>query len=330
MTRYLHLFALLFLLCGCIREEQYDNSPQGNFDALWKIMDEGYCFFEYKNIDWDAIYRKYQPLITADMSNSGLFEVLGNMLAELKDGHVNLYSTSDMARYWGWYEDYPRNFDILDIQHRYLGTTYRIAGGMKYTILDDNIGYVYYESFSAGVSDSNLDEMLVYFAPCNGIIFDVRDNGGGTLTFSERIAARFTNEKVQTGYIMHKTGPGHNDFSKPEPLYVEPSNRIRWQKPVAVLTNRSVYSAANEFVNAMQYMPNCILIGDSTGGGAGLPFTSELPNGWSVRFSASPHLNADMKHIEFGIEPDIKVDLSTLSRDDEIIEEARKTLKNMQ
>lgn len=327
---YIHLLALLLLLCDCIREEQYDNSPKGNFEALWKIMDEGYCFFDYKEIDWDAIYRKYQPLITDDMSQNGLFEVLGNMLAELKDGHVNLYSTSDMARYWSWRENYPRNFDILTIENRYLGNTYRIAGGMKYTILEDNIGYVYYESFSAGVSDSNLDEMLAYFAPCNGLIFDVRDNGGGTLTFAERIAARFTNEKVHTGYIMHKTGPGHNEFSQPEPLYVEPSNRIRWQKPVAVLTNRSVYSAANEFVNAMRYMPNAILIGDHTGGGAGLPFTSELPNGWGVRFSASPHLDAEKKHIEFGIEPDIKVDLTTLTLDDDIIEEARKTLKNMQ
>lgn len=330
MTRHLYIFILLFLLSGCIREEQYDNSPKGNFEALWKIMDEGYCFFDYKEIDWDAVYRKYQPLITDDMSQNGLFEVLGNMLAELKDGHVNLYSTSDMSRYWSWREDYPRNFDILTIENRYLGKTYRIAGGMKYTILEDNIGYVYYESFSAGVSDSNLDEMLAYFAPCNGLIFDVRDNGGGTLTFAERIAARFTNEKIHTGYIMHKTGPGHNEFSQPEPQYIEPSNRIRWQKPIAVLTNRSVYSAANEFVNAMRYMPNAILIGDHTGGGAGLPFTSELPNGWGVRFSASPHLDAEKKHIEFGIEPDIKVDLTTLTLDDDIIEEARKTLKNMQ
>lgn len=330
IIRLLHIITLFFILSGCIREEQYDNSPQGNFEALWKIMDEGYCFFEYKEIDWDAIYRKYQPMITDEMSRDGLFEVLGNMLAELKDGHVNLYSTSNMARYWGWYEDYPRNFDILTIQNQYLGTTYRIAGGMKYTILDDNIGYVYYGSFSSGISESNLDEMLAYFAPCNGIIFDVRDNGGGTLTYAERIAARFTNERVHTGYIMHKTGPGHNEFSEPEPVYVEPSNRIRWQKPVAVLTNRSAYSATNEFVNAMRYMPNAVLIGDKTGGGAGLPFSSELPNGWGVRFSASPHLDANKQHIEFGIEPDIKVDLSTLTRHDDIIEEARKTLKNMQ
>lgn len=330
MIRQLYIFILLFLLSGCIREEQFDNSPQGNFDALWKIMDEGYCFFEYKNIDWDAVYRKYKPMITEDISQDGLFEVLGNMLAELKDGHVNLYSASNMSRYWSWHEDYPRNFDILTIENQYLGNTYRIAGGMKYTILSDNIGYVYYGNFSSGISESNLDEMLVYFAPCNGIIFDVRDNGGGTLTYAERIAARFTNEKVHTGYIMHKTGPGHNEFSQPEAVYIEPSNRIRWQKPVAVLTNRSSYSTTNEFANIMRYMPNAVLIGDHTGGGAGLPFTSELPNGWGVRFSASPHLDAEKKHIEFGIEPDIKVDLTTLTIHDDIIEEARKTLKNMQ
>ena len=330
MTRHLYIYILLFLVSGCIREEQFDNSPKGNFEALWKIMDEGYCFFEYKDIDWDAVYRKYEPMITEDMSQDGLFEVLGNMLGELKDGHVNLYSASDMSRYWSWYEDYPRNFDILTIENRYLGNSYRIAGGMKYTILSDNIGYVYYEDFSRAVGEGNLDEMLAYFAPCNGIIFDVRDNGGGTLTYAERIAARFTNEKVHTGYIMHKTGPGHNQFSQPKPVYVEPSNRIRWQKPVAVLTNRSAYSTTNEFANIMRYMPNAVLIGDRTGGGAGLPFTSELPNGWGVRFSASPHLDAEKNHIEFGIEPDIKIDLTSLTLHDDIIEEARKTLKNMQ
>ena len=330
MTRHLYIYILLFLVSGCIREEQFDNSPKGNFEALWKIMDEGYCFFEYKDIDWDAVYRKYEPMITEDMSQDGLFEVLGNMLGELKDGHVNLYSASDMSRYWSWHEDYPRNFDILTIENRYLGNSYRIAGGMKYTILSDNIGYVYYEDFSRAVGEGNLDEMLAYFAPCNGIIFDVRDNGGGTLTYAERIAARFTNEKVHTGYIMHKTGPGHNQFSQPKPVYVEPSNRIRWQKPVAVLTNRSAYSTTNEFANIMRYMPNAVLIGDRTGGGAGLPFTSELPNGWGVRFSASPHLDADKNHIEFGIEPDIKIDLTSLTLHDDIIEEARKTLKNMQ
>ena len=264
------------------------------------------------------------------MPNDGLFQVLDSMLAELKDGHVNLYSSSNIARYWDWYLDYPRNFNEGIIERTYLGKTYRIAGGLKYKILDDNIGYIYYESFSSGVGNGNLDEVLSYLAPCNGLIFDVRNNGGGNLTYSTRIAARFTNEKVLTGYIQHKTGKGHSDFSDPEPIYLEPSNSIRWQKKVMLLTNRHSYSATNDFVNAMSYFPNVTLVGDKTGGGSGLPFSSELPNGWGVRFSASPHLNAEKEHIEFGIDPDEEVDMDKEDENngiDTIIERARELLK---
>lgn len=321
--------ALLVLLSGCIREEEFDNTPQGNFEALWKIIDEQYCFLDYKQIDWDAIHDKYQPLITSDMSSDGLFEVLGNMLAELKDGHVNLYSASNSARYWDWYLDYPRNYDESLVE-RYLGRDYRISSGLKYTILDDNTGYISYTSFSDGIGEGNLDETLSYLAACNGLIIDVRNNGGGNLTYSTRFAARFTNERILTGYIQHKTGKGHSDFSEPEPIYVDPSDGVRWQKKAVVLTNRHSYSATNDFINAMRYMPQVTLLGDKSGGGSGLPFTSELPNGWTVRFSASPHLDADKQQIEFGIDPDVKVDMTEEDKArglDTLIEAARRLLQ---
>lgn len=322
------ILCLSLLFTACIREEEIDNTPQGNFEALWKIIDEQYCYLDYKQIDWDAIRDKYQPLITPDMSNEGLFEVLGNMLTELKDGHVNLYSASNTARYWDWYLDYPRNYDE-SIVEQYLGRDYRISGGLKYTILEDNVGYISYTSFSNGIGEGNLDEALSYLMACNGLIIDVRNNGGGNLTYSTRMAARFTNETILTGYIQHKTGPGHNDFSDPEPIYLEPSVNLRWQKPVVVLTNRHSYSATNDFVNAMRYLPLVTTVGDQTGGGAGLPFTSELPNGWTVRFSASPHLDADKQHIEFGIEPDVWVDMTEEDEAqdiDTIIEAARRLI----
>lgn len=320
---------LLPLFAGCIREEEFDNTPQGNFEALWKIIDEQYCFLDYKQIDWDAIHDQYQPLITPNMSSDGLFEVLGNMLAELKDGHVNLYSASNTARYWDWYLDYPRNYDEALVE-QYLGRDYRIASGLKYTILEDNIGYISYTSFSDGIGEGNLDEALSYLAACNGLIIDVRNNGGGNLTYSTRLAARFTNEHVLTGYILHKTGPGHSDFSEPEPIYVDPSDGVRWQKKAVVLTNRHSYSATNDFINAMRYMPQVTLLGDKSGGGSGLPFTSELPNGWTVRFSASPHLDADKQQIEFGIDPDVKVDMTEEDKArglDTLIEAARRLLQ---
>ena len=332
LFKLLPVFIGLLSLGGCIREEEFDNSPQGNFDALWTIIDEQYCFLDYKQIDWDAIYDQYQPLITPDMPNDGLFEVLGNMLAELKDGHVNLSSASNTARYWNWHLDYPRNFNESVVEG-YLGRDYRIGGGAEYTLLDDNIGYVYYGDFSSGIGDGNLDEMLSYLSICNGLIIDVRNNGGGNLTYATKLAARFTNEKVLTGYIQHKTGKGHSDFSDPEPIYLEPSNSIRWQKRVVVLMNRHSYSATNDFINSMRYLPNVTLMGDKSGGGSGLPFSSELPNGWGVRFSASPHLDAEGQHIEFGIDPDIKLDMNAEDEArgiDTMIEAARALLNGGQ
>ena len=42
------LLSLLFTSVSCVEEEEYANTPTGNFEALWKIMDEHYCFFDLK------------------------------------------------------------------------------------------------------------------------------------------------------------------------------------------------------------------------------------------------------------------------------------------
>ncbi|MDR1372920.1 MAG: S41 family peptidase [Dysgonamonadaceae bacterium] len=321
----------LFILSSCIDIEEYPDNPRGNFEALWKIIDEHYCFFEYKNIDWDSVYEDYSKKITAGMNEYQLFNTLNLMLQELKDGHVNLVTSFDIGRYWKWFEDYPVNF-YSELTDNYLGTDYSIAGGMRYKILSDNIGYIYYGNFSSGMTTSNLDYILARMAYCNGIIIDVRNNGGGLLSNVEMLAARFVEEKTLIGYISHKTGKGHNDFSEPYPRYIEPGGKVSCKLPVAVLTNRSCYSATNDFVNAMRYCPNVTVVGDMTGGGSGMPFGSELPNGWAVRFSSVPMFDANMQNIEFGIPPDIRVNLKDSDRQsgrDTIIETALEILKKL-
>ena len=53
----------------------------------------------------------------------------------------------------------------------------------------------------------------------------------------------------------------------------------------------------------MKPLRHVLVIGDTTGGGSGMPFSSEIPVGWSVRFSASPVYDAQMQLTEAGIEP---------------------------
>ena len=314
---YLSLIYILItplLLSSCIREDISGNSPQDNFELLWKIIDEQYCFHEYKQkeygLDWNEIHREYAKRITPTMTSTQLFEVLSEMVNELRDGHVNLSCALGTSQYREWFDNYPRNFSD-SIQSNYLGKDYINTSGITYQILENNIGYVYCESFSYGIGDGNLDLVLSNLAVCDGIIIDVRNNGGGNLTTAHKLASRFTNEKVLVGYMSHKTGPGHNDFSKPKPVYLEPSKGVRWQKKAVVLANRRSFSSTNEFVNSMRQLPLVTIMGDKTGGGSGLPFSSELPNGWSIRFSASPMFDNEMNQLEFGIDPDIKIDMTS-------------------
>ncbi|MFA5655751.1 MAG: S41 family peptidase [Dysgonamonadaceae bacterium] len=306
---WLTILLVGFASTSCDSNEfNYENNPHGNFDALWTILDKNYCFFEYKNIDWDSVRLSYRPRVTPNMNNDALFKLMGEMLSELRDGHVNLMASHDVSRYWSWKEEYPSNFNI-DIVDKYLSTDYSIASSMKYKILEDNVGYIYYGSFSNDASNSGLNQILNRLAICNGIILDVRNNGGGSLSNVDRIASRFFNERTLVGYISHKIGTGHNDFSDLYTKYIESSKQIRYQKPLYIITNRGCYSATNEFVSTMKYAPRVTVVGDKTGGGSGFPFSSELPNGWSVRFSTSPTFNAEKQHIEFGVEPDVKLDM---------------------
>ncbi len=328
----LFMLTVLQTLSSCVDTEEQKNTRTGNFEALWTLIDEHYCFFDYKQekygLDWNAVHEKYRARVSDHMTTTQLFEVCCDMLSELRDGHVNLSSSYDYGRYWRWQEAYPKNFSDTLYRH-YMGTDYQISGGLHYRVLDDNIGYIRYASFESAIGDGNLDEVLAYLALCRGLIIDVRNNGGGSMTNADMLAGRFVQQKTLVGYIQHKTGPGHQDFSDREAMYLEPSNGVRWHKKVCVLTNRSVYSAANMFAVFMHALPNVTIVGDHTGGGSGMPMNNSLPNGWNVRYSACPMYDKDGNHTEFGIDPDVAVNLTDASiakNVDDIIEKARKIL----
>ena len=311
----LALFVLVSF-SGCIDDDGFNDSPVGNFDALWSVMNQRYCFFSYKDVDWDEVYSRYRPLVNDNTGEYELFDIMSAMLNELKDGHVNLVSTFNQSRYWEWFEAYPQNFSEEIVKRYYLKQPdYKIAGGFDYRILEGmQIGYMYFGNFSSAVNDGNLNEILLSFVGCKGIIIDVRDNGGGLLTNVDKIVSRFITGDMTYAYIRHKLSPAHDDFSDYYPMSIKaaPDGYVKYYGPIAVLTNRSCYSATNSFVAAMKLLPQVAVFGDKTGGGSGLPFSSQLPNGWNVRFSASPMSDTDYKDIEGGIEPTFKVDMEPI------------------
>ena len=339
MHRIIYRIALLLTaavgLTACHDMEEYTDDPRGNFEALWSILDEHYCFFDSKNVDWDKVHDTYSRRISDRMTREELFIVCADMLDELRDGHVNLSAPFNPSYYRAWWSDYPQNFNKRLIEECYFNFNYRQSSGMMYGFLENNIGYIYYESFSSPVGEGNLDYALNFLSTANGLIIDVRDNGGGSLTNVETFVARFIDRPTLVGYISHKTGPGHNDFSEPYAITYRPAQegRVRWAKPIVVLTNRSTFSAANNFASVMKNLPGVTIVGSVTGGGSGVPFSSELPCGWGIRFSACSMLDALGESTEGGITPSegcaVDLDpLDALSGRDTILEKAIEILNN--
>ncbi len=332
--KILYLIGIIFIASSCIEEPQnYSNTKEGNFNALWDIVDTRYCYFNYKDIDWNQVYREYHKRLENIDENDQykLFDLLAEMLAELKDGHVNLYSDFNTSSY-NFYKDSADNYySSIIYSDEYVGSERKRVGGLTYEKLkkNDKIGYIYYSSFTGEIKDTYIKEIFNYFKNCKGLIIDVRDNGGGSTAYAEQLASYFMTEKTFIGYMQFKNGPGHSDFSEAIPLYLFPHESIHWDKPVTVLTNRSSYSAANDFILQMQQAPLAVTIGSWSGGGGGYPISSELPNGWKVRLSTAPTYDIHMNQIENGIAPDIHVVISEEDKEnnrDVVIDKAIETI----
>lgn len=298
-------FLLGAFLPSCHDMEDWNNDPRGNFDALWKVVDEHYCYFGNKDVDWDAIYAEYSAKVNSHTGATELFDICSQMLDRLRDGHVNLSSGFQTSYYRRWWSEYPQNYNRRLIEENYLDFNYKSLGPCYYAILKSNVGYLRIGSFASGIGEGNLDNILYYLRNCTGLVIDIRDNGGGQMTAIETYARRFIQERTLAGYISHKTGPGHNDFSEPYAYFYEqpPQQRVMWYKPVAVLVNRSTFSAANQFAAFMKCLPQVKLVGDLTGGGSGMPLSLEIPCGWGIRMSACPMLDPQGHTTEEGVAP---------------------------
>ena len=303
------LLALTLVSCEkLLIEPNPANQPTENFDLLWRDLDQKYAYFELKRIDWDSVYTAFRPLVRDDMSDRELFKVMSDMLFLLRDGHTNLVSKFDVSRNWDWFLDHPQNFNFSLIERNYLGREHQIARPFRTTVID-SVGYIYYGSFMSMIEEETLDMLIDQYSDLKGIIIDVRSNGGGSIAMVDVLVSRFLKEKTLVGYSKYKNGPDHDDFTRPFAKHLEPKGKKQFTKPVVVLANRSTYSAANEFVSFMSHLPHVTLIGDTSGGGGGAPYSGELMNGWSYRFSSTQFFNASMEHIEEGVEPDIEVDI---------------------
>ena len=305
-----------------MKPDQASKDPYEVFDYLWKEVDKKYSYFELKNVNWDLIRDTYRSQLSGDMSEDRLFTVLGKMLNELRDDHTNLVSPFNVSIYNVSLKHDP-NFNWRTIEE--LMPELRITGGFRHDFYPGtNIGYIRYGSFMSTVSNQDMDIILDRYKDTQGLILDLRENGGGSIFNIPTILERFNDQKRQVGYFKTRNGAGRNDFSAPTNFIIGAYNGVNYHKPVIVIIDRGSYSATTMFAVAAKALPNVKLLGDTTGGGGGLPNGGQLPNGWTYRFSVSQLLDLNMNNFaEKGVPPDIcaKFNWDNIHRD-EVIERA--------
>ena len=281
------------------------NTQENNFDFFWKTLDEKYSYFNYKRVDWDSVYHIYRPYINNGMHDSLLFNILTEMIVILRDGHISLASPFYKV-YWGWFLGAPANFNEKILLNNYLKNEYLSAGSLIYKTID-SVGYIYCNNLSESILPKHLDDIMDYMKSTKGIIVDIRNNAGGEVLYAQRIAARFNPKEKLVSYWLYKNGPGHNDFTEPVPYYLSSTGEKAYTKPVMLLVNRFCFSAANDLTLMFKALPNVTIIGDTTGGGGGVPMQTELPNGWILGFSTTQTLSPEKEHVENGIPPHLLV-----------------------
>lgn len=278
------------------------------FDYLWRQVDERYALFDVKSVDWTAMYDSLRPEVWDGMSGDSLFAVLRKLLNSLDDGHVNLWGNSDVASseaiFMGRYAN--SNFDLNTVALHYLGADRHTTGGMSYNaIADGAVLYVRYSSFSGSASTAQMETILGRYPDVKGVVFDIRQNGGGLIQNEWNLMALLPSEGQLLYRTQLKAGPAHDDFGPARDVYA-PANgdHLPYQRPFVLLTDRGCYSAASSFALCLKSYRNVLVMGDTTAGGLALPAGGALPNGWYYRFGVSRTLAPDGINYENGVPPD--------------------------
>lgn len=320
------LVALASLTTSCeklLMSADMPASPTLTFHYLWQKVDQQYAMFDVKPVDWNAVYDSLMPLVHDDMTSDSLFAVCSAMLRTLDDGHVNLVAAYDVSHadslYYRFYSE--SGVDINTVVLNYLTPSYHTTGGIAHNALSNGrVIYARYGSFSSSISENQLRYIVGHYPQAEGMILDLRGNGGGNLTNVSHLLSIMPSHGQVLYYSQIKRGPAHDDFTPLVPTLAPDSVADPYTRPVIVLVDRGCYSATSAFAVSTQAYDNILLLGDTTGGGLGLPTQGALPNGWIYRFPVTRTIALDGHNYENGVPPDIPLKFDrhaaqTLGRD---------------
>lgn len=180
------------------------------------------------------------------------------------------------------------------------------ASQINYKMLDNNIGYIYINSFSSKVDVEFIDSLNALIDDgAKGFIFDVRFNGGGYVEVMNKMLDKLLPEGV---VISMESKAGSTITYKSDAKWIE--------MPMVVITNNYSISAAEFFAASLQEYGVADVVGEKTNGKGYAQQMFPLPDGSSINLSTERYYTPQGKSLaDVGIMPDHEVSLS----DDQMI-----------
>jgi len=181
-------------------------------------------------------------------------------------------------------------------------------------ILPSGFGYISFSNFAGGL-EGNILKAIDKMKTTPGMIVDVRNNGGGSLSMSANLATKFLSEKTKGTKILTRTGRAPTLFfietTKLDPEF-DGSKETAYTKPLVILTNQNSASASEIFSASLQDLGRATVIGTRTCGCLlGYMGYADIPGGGQLAYSEMGFVTPKGKRVEGeGVMPDVEVKLA--------------------
>lgn len=328
------------------------DSPMKNFEELWNEFDLRYANFELKEVNWNEVYTKYKVLVSNKTTNKRLFEICCSMLQELNDGHVTINPNFEEENIecgppYEFSLESAFNTEKKILQFESVMDTELTENGFSKPIktelsedtnfqyrVSDSFGYLRLdemtEKITFGKFKRTVDNAIKAFLGKEGLIIDLRFNGGGWDNNTYKLASRFVPKGESIGHFERTRIKGRNEYSRMKYKMVKSRGKRQFAKPIVILTSDFTASAAEVFLLVMNELPNVTIIGDNTEGIFSEMYEFKLPNKWAVSLSDQQYFSEKKENYEGkGIPPDVYMVNSRTDIENQIDPVLRKAINHL-
>lgn len=152
--------------------------------------------------------------------------------------------------------------DVVELEESYAKSATIDAGNEKFGLINLPKFYVDFEDYSERNAATDVAKELERLkeAGAEGIILDLRDNGGGSLKTVVEMAGLF----IKDGPIVQVRSSGQR-----KEVHEDKDERIQWDGPLVILVNELSASASEILAAAMQDYKRAVIIGSKQTFGKG-------------------------------------------------------------